>query len=275
MTSDDDGVKPVHSDGEILERVYARGRQVRRRKRIARAATTVIAVSALFAMGAGVAATVHTTKRAPAAFNDEVSPSPSESAPDDTPTIGPQGPGPEPPTASPSPTDTIVCRNSTDPACGDFYWDPDPGPNAPLSITMRASSTSNSVQVGDKISVTVEATDLDAKIVCTQLVWGDEGTIIIDPIRIEPRYGPWTTPPKEQGSFSERYTHTYSKTGVFTVRFYANSGNCIDPKASPYASEASDSLAMHVMTPVDPTPSPTETPVPSPSDSVSPSPSTT
>src|SRR5205823_4234891 len=59
-------------------------------------------------------------------------------------------------------TDVPVCRNSYDPRCGPFYWDPQPPPNQPL--TLEASVSSTSVHAGEPVTVTVHATDPDADV---------------------------------------------------------------------------------------------------------------
>ena len=44
-------------------------------------------------------------------------------------------PTPDTTTAPGAPTTTLPCRNSTDPACGPFRWDPAPAPNQPVAVS--------------------------------------------------------------------------------------------------------------------------------------------
>lgn len=279
MNSDDDGVKPVHSDGEILSRVYARGRSIRLRRRVVRAVMSVVVISALFAMGAGVARTIHTMERPPAAFNDATSPSPEASVSEPDTFVGGQAPVPsdsagpiDTPTESPSETPSPVCVNSFDPACGKFYWDPDPGTNAPVSITIRLSSTT--VQVGETITATVTVSDPDAPIQCASFEWGDNGTYIGTAIASRGRFGRWETPPKHPSQETFTVSHRYENAGPHQVLYSVNSGTggCRDVGADPYASGGSASANLIVEGP-SPSPTPTDTPTPSPSETVTPSPS--
>ena len=283
MTFDDDSVKPVHSEGEILSRVHERGRVIRRRRRAARTLMSVVVLSALFAMGAGVARTVHTTTKPPTAFNDgTASPSPSDSQGD---VVSP------PPGDSISPSPTDACVNSYDQNCGKFYWDPAPGPNAPMTVTMDDPNV-DETHGEHLVSITVHVVDPDAPIVCHYIYWGD-GPDIGTAVTLRPRFGRWETPAKERGDQALTLTHQYKNYGTYHVSFYAVSGtDCSDQTASPYGDTGSASTT--VIDPVTyplivrppsgtPTPSPSEnptpsesptpTPTPSPSDSVSPSPS--
>src|SRR5437762_1768062 len=100
------------------------------------------------AQGVAPAATTTTTARPGVAAG---APTPLAPAPTTTTgTVTALQTGAAPPAATtttsvrPAPP-TKPCRNSYDPACGPFRWDPDPGPNQPLGVTASAQQ----VKAGD------------------------------------------------------------------------------------------------------------------------------
>src|SRR5207302_4809101 len=69
-----------------------------------------------------------------------------------------------------------TCRDSYDPACGPFRWDPDPGPNQPLTVTVTPQSQQG--KVGQAVNFHVVADDPDARIArdCAVIDFGDGQT---------------------------------------------------------------------------------------------------
>src|SRR4051794_35004310 len=66
--------------------------------------------------------------------------------------------GPAPAAASGSPASTALpCRNSTNPACGNFSWDPPPGDNRP--IEWRLTYSPQNPKTGEKVTFQLHATD--------------------------------------------------------------------------------------------------------------------
>ena len=261
MTFDDDDVKPVHSDAEILARVYARGRAMRRRKRAVRAGAVVLALGLLTAGGIGVGNLVATTKKhAAPALGPPSAPSSSyaPTRPLASPTTTNKARAVSSPSVSPTPS-ARVCLNSFDPACGKFYWYPNPGPNAPVTITIHLSKTT--VQVGETITATVSVRDPDAPILCANFEWGDNGTYISTAIRERARFGRWDTPPKHPTQQTLTFTHKYQNPGPHHVLYsvYSGTGGCGDVGADPYASEGSATANLTVEQP-SPTPSPSTSP---------------
>jgi hypothetical protein len=149
-------------------------------------------------------------------------------------------------TSLPRPTTTTPsrsCRNSTDPKCGPFYWDPDPGPNQPLTVTVRY--TPEHPRVGEPVTFYITAHDPDAS-----FFWGvgwDFGETkdfaALDGMSVDDsqpdycapaKYGPWTPPPKLVGDETlgnppERgMVHTYESPGTYTARasFRSDSTSC-------------------------------------------------
>lgn len=275
MTSDEHDVTPVHGEDEILERVHKRGTQLRRRKRLARAsAATTIAIVVL----AGSLAVAHIggTKHQSQGFvNPSVTDSPTPTdAPSDTPTpdVSPSESPSEQPSVTEVPTVFPMiapCINSYDSTCGAFYWDPAPGPDAPMTVTGSASS--KTVAVGETVTVQVTAVDPDAEISCHKIEWGP--TAIGFAITALAKYGRWETPAKTRGEVTETYTHAYDQPGTYQVMFSVMSGNCGRPDLNPYSDSGGWGTTITVTAAPSPSPSDTSTPSPSPSDSASPSPS--
>jgi len=276
LTSDDDDLKPVHSEGEILERVHKRATQLRRRKRFARASAAATIAIVVLAGGLAIAHIGGTKHQAQGFVNPGATDSP---IPSDTSSEQPSPSASESPVEQPSPTDTprvfplIViaptCVNSYDSACGAFYWDPAPGPNAPMTLSVTASRTT--VTVGETISVTGTASDPDAELNCHKVEWGP--TYINFGLTATAMYGRWVTPDKTPGSVTETFTHVYDTPGTYQVVFEAESGSCGGGGTNPYSSQGTADVTVTVLDAPTPSPTVTDSPTPSASASVSPSPS--
>ena len=271
MTFDDREVTPVHGEREILELVRARGNALRRRKVFTRAASVTTLVAVLLAAGIAVAYQGGGPKRAPGGFINNAAPTASPTTTEEG-TITPKVTLPtrlpsDTPSEQPSPSASArVCLNSYDPACGAFYWDPAPGSNAPMDMTIQASSTT--LTVGETVTVTGTATDPDAQIMCHQVEWGP--TYIYFAAMTRAKFGRWETPEKKPGHVTETVSHVYDTPGTYRIAFEAISGGCPDLWANPYTSQGTASVTVTV---VDASPSPSVSPTPSVSESPSPSPS--
>jgi hypothetical protein len=113
-------------------------------------------------------------------------------------------PPPPPPAAPP-------CRNSFDPACGAFRWDPDPGPNAPLTVTVTPPTQQGNTT--SSVNFHIVAHDPDAKVAhCYSVDYGDglkETTCPPSPSCQTP-YGPWTPPGKVDDQYVTDVQHKYA-----------------------------------------------------------------
>ena len=145
-----------------------------------------------------------------------------------TTTIAPKG---SPPTST--------CRNSYDPACGPFRWDPAPGPNQPITGGVTASQPAP----GAKVTFTVTGEDPDAApLQVCNVDFGDgsgyhcDPTPVADPSACPKQYGPWTPPAKNDGKLDSPWDHTYSNAGSYHVTFEVFSA--MQDCNNPYASEA-------------------------------------
>ena len=137
-----------------------------------------------------------------------------------------------PPTTAPSSTTStsLVCRNSTDPACGPFRWDPPPGPNQPMTVAVSVSPAAP--RAGETVSFRVTVDDPDG----ADLVGGGgsvdygDGTPVpgfsghVDCVG---SYGPWTPPGPVPLHKEFTYQHAYAAPGTYTVTFtFGSFGNC-------------------------------------------------
>ena len=122
-----------------------------------------------------------------------------------------------------SPLATPPCRNSTDPACGPFSWDPAPPVNQPIALDARLSAVQ--VAVGQEVVLTNVVTDPDAADVRDWVQWGDEEVSLIPP-KVElpcALYGPWDTPLAVPGRLKTTYRHSYTQPGTYAVLVYVES----------------------------------------------------
>jgi hypothetical protein len=115
-------------------------------------------------------------------------------------------------TAALPPAPPPTCHNSYDPACGPFRWDPDPGPNAPLTVTITPPS--QQVKANQPVNFHVMGHDPDAKIQrdCVFFDFGDgqTGGGCPPPPTCQTPYGPWTPPAKVDDTYEFQVTHTYT-----------------------------------------------------------------
>lgn len=112
-----------------------------------------------------------------------------------------------------------VCANSTDPACGEFRWDPQPV-NQPVTVTITASNP-NPV-VGEEVVFTVTWNDPDAAEAFPTFSPGDDA--VLGPThgdtRCQGRYGSWSTPPGSPGEGVYEYRHVFAAAGAYEVSTY-------------------------------------------------------
>jgi hypothetical protein len=134
------------------------------------------------------------------------------------------------PTSAPTTTvPRLVCRNSTDPACGAFRWDPQPA-NAPMNASF-ASAPSQAV-VGEAVTFVVDWTDADANAI--DGYFSPDGVGLGAPCQYPQGYGPWTPPAAAPGAGSWTYTHTFTAPGDYVVAVSLWTG---DVCGNPYASD--------------------------------------
>ena len=261
--ADRSGPKPVapepprRSPREQLERVNRRAERLRARRRAG-----VIALVALL-LGSAVTAAIALTSPSGSknvAATGKTTTTESTLAPFDSTTVPAETvPTTVPPTsaapattvkpAAPTTTASLPCRNSSDPRCGTFRWDPAPGANSPLSINV--SFAPQDPHPGDTVTFTVHVVDPDASPIiagdqtCNPPGFGDAGTARCTPSCAPPGYGPWTPPARQRGERTITYTHAYDSAGTYTAHFWFASYQTPCPK-SPYASAADSSINVTV-----------------------------
>ena len=140
------------------------------------------------------------------------------------------------------------CRNSVDPACGPFHFDPPPV-DEPMRVEVTVSP--EEPEPDDEVTFTVRVEDdgpaRPDDCVNTQ-TYGERdeevGVCSADCPPSEPRYGHWDPPPPERTSFEEKFRHTYREAGTYTATFRYNEG--ADCSSSPYRSRGEASVTVTV-----------------------------
>ena len=260
-------------EGDVLERVLARGRTLRRRRRWALRGTAALAattcgLASLAAVSLAGTPTAHVVQVAGRPATTETTEPTAFTSPPTTQTVVPP---PTPTTVATrhivSTTTTIVCRNSSNPACGPFYWDPPPGPNQPLTVEVHY--TPAAPRAGETVTFYVTATDPDARFFNTVCyLFSDngagpagcgtahnDGMTNFNPPTYDPycgpKYGPWT-PPARPGRESlgspegSGVTHVYSTPGTYTATFRFDSEATTCRFAGPYASHGEGTVTVVV-----------------------------
>lgn len=242
----------------IHDRVIRRGTAMRRRRRVAISMATALVVAlpvaavglswagdngtrrvqAIAPRSSGV---ISTTSEAPTTSTTEALTVPTTAS--------------VPPTADTTPATTaptVTCRNSTDPACGPFQYDP-AVTNEPATLAVVSVEPATPTR-GEKVTFTLHAGDPDTFIPTEESCGGrrapdgsfafGDGAVdgcVADCAAPGPRYGPWTPPPPTPGDATFTLEHTYPNAGTFTADFSIVIGEC-----GPRRSEASASVAVHI-----------------------------
>jgi hypothetical protein len=141
-----------------------------------------------------------------------------------------------------STTTAVECRNSHDPQCGEFRWDPSLEPNQPLTVGLSATSES---QAGREMRIAVVLDDPDAGSVGIASVDFGDTPRFGGPTHVDclppAAYGPWTPPAREHGHSETILRHTYAEPGIYHVVVNAQSGAC-----NPYGNLAQGRLAVEI-----------------------------
>ena len=146
-------------------------------------------------------------------------------------------------------TTTTQCRNSHDPACGPYRWDPQPI-NDPMNVHLEVLTAKP--RAGQTVEFRVVATD-DGRIDrdCVGVSYGDDK----DPwcagsnpmCAAHPgAYGPWTPPEKPNDRFERVFPHVYDKPGTFVVSLIVRELQGCGSPPSPYGSTGQGSTSITV-----------------------------
>ena len=140
-------------------------------------------------------------------------------------------------TTTAAPPTTRSCRNSDDPACGTFRWDPAPGPNQPLVASF--SKAPATAVAGQPVTFEVTWSDGDAGLTFDRFSF--DGTGLASACSLPPRHGPWSPPAVVPSSGTLPYTQTFAP-GTYTIRVELGTAGC----DSPYGSETAITTTLTV-----------------------------
>jgi hypothetical protein len=157
-------------------------------------------------------------------------------------------------TAAPATTTTTLdpCRNSADPQCGPFRFDPQPGADNPMTVQVVVEPAAP--VAGQPMVFHITLTDPDGvSYDGTNFNFGNSGIGGSTP---EPcaKFGPWDPPARDPASATETMdiTHTYFEAGTYTATFVFDAGpfDCTDSVTGrgdrPYASSATGTVTVQV-----------------------------
>lgn len=159
-------------------------------------------------------------------------------------------------TAAPAvsaPAATDPCRNSADPTCGPFRFDPQPAGDRPM--TLSVSTVPATPKAGEEVVFRVVLNDPDGvDYNASSVDYGDQRGLAASQVRRCERYGPWDPPAPDPDSAVEvvEFRHVFEAPGSFTTRFSFDPGpfDCTDAGTGggdrPYASPAGGHLIVVV-----------------------------
>lgn len=232
------------------------------------ATLALVALVAQIATGRGEPQRVEVASRAPVTSAPPVSriqptttagPTTTVAAPPTTVTLVPAGPVPptnpappvplsvdrpvDEPTTVPGP----VCMNSSNPACGAFFWDPPPAPNQGLTVSV-SPSTANPTTT-DPVTFTVTVSDPDHRVTdnCAVANFGDGSfeSRVCTHAPCADAHGAWETPPAVAGNATFTFSHVYQQAGSPVARFTFHT-DFDAPCPNPYGSTASGETPLMV-----------------------------
>jgi len=139
-----------------------------------------------------------------------------------------------------------VCpKNTTNPECGDLYWDPPAAANQPLTVGVSATATSTNPP-GRDLTFTVRVVDPDHLVTdnCAQIDYGDGAVDSrpCSPPACPEAHGAWDPPPAVAGAQTFTYRHHYAE-GSYRATFSFRTDKD-GPCPSPYGSVGQNSLAV-------------------------------
>jgi hypothetical protein len=163
--------------------------------------------------------------------------------------------GPGDPTTTVAPTTTALpgtCRNSNAPACGPFRFQPEPGPDRPMTVQVAVEPASPSA--GQEVVFRLTLSDPDGVSHGSSVfAFGDAGQSG-SPFRPCDKFGAWEPPGRNAAAATqvEVVRHTYGAPGTYTATFAFEAGpfGCVDSQTGrgdrPYASSATGTVTVLV-----------------------------
>ena len=250
--------EPTRSREELLGIVSARATVLRRRRRAAISGAIALVLAVL---GGGVAISrgldSGPSVRVTAGQGNDSSMTTTTSAPETATSSSPHGAAqttsttrlegePSSSTTSPRPLVTVTtapadstttttsdapaeCRNSTDPRCGPFRWEPEPTKHP---LTVDVSMLTADPVAGKPVQFQVVVDEKDTTIAGN--CYGYSGTGIENRPTCMPTYpacvdqptayGPWAPPEQMPDRYEMTQSFTYDKAGTYTLSFTFNTG---------------------------------------------------
>lgn len=141
------------------------------------------------------------------------------------PTVTTAKTAPVPPATATTVTTPLVCRNSDNPACGEFRWDPAPSPNQPLEARFTTAPTSAST--GQTVTFEVAWSDRDAPL--SYDYFSKDGQSFYTTCSGPYRFGPWTPPAAVPSGGTKTYSAVYPTAGEYRVVLSLKTSDCTSP----------------------------------------------
>lgn len=251
--TDHTGPVPRRSEAELLALTRAKAHTATERSgRRLRALSAVAAVVVTFGLGVavdrrgdGTATHLRTTTGdvAPPPFIPEtttatslptVEPTSSVPRPASTPATTSRpatSPTSRPPASTSSTATTQPCRNSEEPACGPFRWDPPPAPDQAMTVEISYLPTAPKAGETVVFSVTVDDPDgsglLDRTGIANNYGDGTPSQGVAGHADCVARFGPWTPEAPKPLHAELTFRHSYATAGTYTVSFpFKSIGDC-------------------------------------------------
>ncbi len=160
--------------------------------------------------------------------------------------------GPIAPATTAPATTVPACRNSTDPACGFFHWDPAPTNRA---ATLTITVPDGPIVAGQEVPVTLTMSDPDGAVTldCFSVALSGSGMSggscsATNPVDCPPRYGPWTPPAPQPSQAATDTIVTFDQPGTYVVSAEVTAADGCD-NVDPYRSGATASITVQVAEP--------------------------
>lgn len=161
-----------------------------------------------------------------------------------------QAPAVAPQPAPTTTTTSLVCRNSTNPDCGPFRWDPPPDDQA-ASLTVTAPA--GPIRTDEQVELTLSMSDPDGPVTldCYTVNLDRPGLSLgacSSTARSEcpERYGPWTPPQKNPGQAETTTIVEFYEPGTYVVDVAVDAADGCD-NVNPYRSPATARITVEVV----------------------------
>ncbi len=146
----------------------------------------------------------------------------------------------------------LVCRNSTDPACGPFRWDPAP---VDRPATLKIVPQSSPIVAGRQVSLLLTVSDPDgaASLDCFSVSLNRPGLSsgacsVVNPDTCPARYGPWNPPAAKPSQATTDTIVEFDESGTYVITVSVSRADGCD-NVDPYRSGVTSSITVEVQAP--------------------------